>query len=146
MDRGGQISPIRGPGVSAPLKHPPSEKRNPQIPLRPSKQQRPGSLGVDQPEKARAVGGRARETTVRANNADAVGLIDPVRGGEARILLQRIGETPDAIYPHGAALILIRLQVETNYPGPCANASHSISIRGQSRQSSFQRLYHARHV
>ncbi len=43
-------------------------------------------------------------------------------------------------------LILVRVQIETNYPRPGANAPDAISIRGQSWQSRFQGPHHAGHV
>ena len=43
-------------------------------------------------------------------------------------------------------LILVRCQVETNYPRPCANASHARFIGGQSWQASFQGSHNSRHI
>ena len=50
------------------------------------------------------------------------------------------------VFNYAQTLILIRFQVETNNPGPCANTPYAISIRGQARQSSFQSSDHSRHV
>ncbi len=43
-------------------------------------------------------------------------------------------------------LILVRVQGETNYPGPCADAPHAISIRRQPWQAGFQGTHHPGHV
>ena len=43
-------------------------------------------------------------------------------------------------------LILVRVQVETNYPRPGADAPHSIVIRSQPWQARFQGSHHPGHV
>ena len=43
-------------------------------------------------------------------------------------------------------LILVRVQVETNNPGPGADALHAVSIRRQPWQACFQGPHHPGHV
>ena len=43
-------------------------------------------------------------------------------------------------------LILVRVQVETNNPRPCTDASHPVSIRSQPWQARFQGSHHPGHV
>ena len=42
--------------------------------------------------------------------------------------------------------ILVRVQVETNYPRPGADAPHARGVRGQARQPGFQSPHYAGHV
>ena len=44
------------------------------------------------------------------------------------------------------ALILVRVQAETNNPRPCTDAPHSISVRSQPRQAHFQGSHYSGHV
>ena len=48
--------------------------------------------------------------------------------------------------PWFGRLIPVRVQGETNYPGPCADAPYAISIRRQPWQASFQGTHHPGHV
>jgi len=43
-------------------------------------------------------------------------------------------------------LILVRVQVETNNPRPCADTPHPIAIRSQPWQARFQSSHHSGHV
>ena len=43
-------------------------------------------------------------------------------------------------------LILVRVQGETNDPGPCADAPQAISIRRQPWQAGFQGSHHPGHI
>src|ERR1039457_6464199 len=43
-------------------------------------------------------------------------------------------------------LILVRVQVETNNPGPCTDAPHPVLVRSQPWQARFQGSYHPGHV
>ena len=43
-------------------------------------------------------------------------------------------------------LILVRVQMETNYPRPSANTPHAIAIRSQPWQAGFQSPHYPGHV
>ena len=45
-----------------------------------------------------------------------------------------------------ALLILVRVQIETKHPGPCADAPHSVLVRSQPWQARFQGAHHPGHV
>src|ERR1022692_3250494 len=45
-----------------------------------------------------------------------------------------------------ATLILMRVQSETNNPGPCTDAPHTVSVCSQPRQAHFQGSHHPGHV
>ena len=49
-------------------------------------------------------------------------------------------------FQENGVLILVRVQIETNYPGPCADTPHPIVIRSQPWQARFQSSHHSGHV
>ncbi len=61
------------------------------------------------------------------------------------IILGTLGDAAIVSTPH-VALILVRVQAETNNPRPCTDASHSLSVRGQPRQAHFQGPHYPGHV
>ena len=61
-------------------------------------------------------------------------ILNPLSIGEIRFSLS------------GEELILVRVQGETNDPGPCADAPQAISIRRQPWQAGFQGSHHPGHI
>ena len=55
---------------------------------------------------------------------------------------------PSRFIPRASCLvvILVRVHVETNYAGPCADTPHPIAIRSQPWQARFQSSHHSGHV
>ena len=67
----------------------------------------------------------------------------------ARAALAASGALPENVnyaVKSSYLLILVRVQGETNYPRPGADAPHAISIQGQPWQAGLQSSHHPGHV
>ena len=67
-------------------------------------------------------------------------------GGKNSLRLRDSAEQGNLLLKCLSLLILVRVQAETNNPGPCTDAPHPVLVRSQPWQARLQGLHHPGHV